>query len=251
MPGTQTEVYATHPVRGEVEVATFGVYSPSALAEYGIEVPVMNLGLGVERLAMIITGSDDVRAMSYPQFYPRDLTDREIAGAVSLKEEPATVTGRFIARAIRDTGLANPTAPGPVSFTAWEGELFGRRVKVLVEEPEANAKLLGPACGNEVFVHQGNILGIPDNEKWAQVRKDGISTGIVYLDAVAALAAARIEEAARCGKGTTVQVKMSRFPSDVNLKVAEYAMRSITDRKKKIDVRGPVFVTVQSVLEET
>jgi O-phosphoseryl-tRNA synthetase len=44
-------------------------------------------------------------------------------------------------------------------------------------------------------------------------------------------------------------VKMSKFPSDVNLKVAEHAMRSITDRKKKIDVRGPVFVTVRSVVE--
>jgi O-phosphoseryl-tRNA synthetase len=42
---------------------------------------------------------------------------------------------------------------------------------------------------------------------------------------------------------------MSKFPSDVNLKVAEYAMRSITDRKKKIDVRGPVFVTVRSAVE--
>jgi O-phosphoseryl-tRNA synthetase len=249
MPGTQTEVYAKHPIRGEVEVATFGVYSPSALAEYGIGVPVMNLGLGVERLAMILTGSEDVRTLSYPQFFPRDLTDREIAGAVSLKEEPATVAGRLIARAIRDTGLANPVAPGPVSFTAWEGDLLGHRAKVFVEEPEANAKLLGPACGNEVFVHQGNILGIPDTEKWAQIRENGISTGIVYLDAVAAMATARIEEAARCGKGTTVQVKMSKFPSDVNLKVAEYAMRFITDRKKKIDVRGPVFVTVRSAIE--
>jgi O-phosphoseryl-tRNA synthetase len=251
MPGTQTEVYATHPARGEVEVATFGVYSPSALAEYGIEIPVMNLGLGVERLAMILTGAEDVRALSYPQFSSRDLPDRELAGAISLREEPATVTGRLIARAIRDTGMANPAAPGPCSFTAWEGELSGHRVKVLVEEPEANAKLLGPACGNEVFVHQGNILGIPDTEKWAQIRRDGISTGITYLDAVAALAAARIEEAARCGKGVNVQVKMSKFPSDVNLKVADYAMRFITDRKRKIDVRGPVFVTVRSEVEAT
>jgi hypothetical protein len=59
-----------------------------------------------------------------------------------------------------------------------------KRILVFVEEPEQNAKLLGPACGNEVFVHQGNILGIPDNEKWAQIRKDGISTGIIYLDAI-------------------------------------------------------------------
>lgn len=33
MPDTQTEVYARHPVLGWVEVATFGIYSPSALAE--------------------------------------------------------------------------------------------------------------------------------------------------------------------------------------------------------------------------
>ena len=33
---------------------------------------------------------------------------------------------------------------------------------------------------------------------------------------------------------------MAKLPSDVNLKVAELAMRSVTDRKKKVDVRGPV-----------
>ena len=71
MPDTQTEVYARHPVHGWVEVATFGMYSPSALAEYGIGVPVMNLGLGVERLAMIAYNSNDVRQLCYPQFFPR------------------------------------------------------------------------------------------------------------------------------------------------------------------------------------
>ncbi|HJK56467.1 MAG TPA: O-phosphoserine--tRNA ligase, partial [Methanocorpusculum sp.] len=34
MPETQTEVYGKHPVHGWVEVATFGRYSPAALAEY-------------------------------------------------------------------------------------------------------------------------------------------------------------------------------------------------------------------------
>ena len=58
-------------------------------------------------------------------------------------------------------------------------------------------------------------------------------TGIRFLDAVAALGAARIEEAARCGQGTTVQVKMAKLPSDVNLKVAEFAMRSVTDPEKE------------------
>ena len=77
MPGTQIEVFAYHPglvgsatkyKSGWVEVATFGIYSPTALSQYDIPYPVMNLGLGVERIAMILHNSQDVRALSYPQF---------------------------------------------------------------------------------------------------------------------------------------------------------------------------------------
>jgi O-phosphoseryl-tRNA synthetase len=76
-PGTQIEVYAYHPgligsgtkyESGWVEVATFGIYSPTALSQYDIPYPVMNLGLGVERLAMIMHNSKDLRALSFPQF---------------------------------------------------------------------------------------------------------------------------------------------------------------------------------------
>jgi O-phosphoseryl-tRNA synthetase len=123
-------------------------------------------------------------------------------------------------------------------------------VKVVVEETESNAKLCGPACANEIFVHEGSVLGVPDAEKWKQVRTEGAPTGITYLSAVSALAAARIEEAARCRKGTTVQVKMAKLPSDINLKIDEYAMRFVTDNKKKVDVRGPVFLSVRSVISE-
>ncbi|PKG31434.1 MAG: O-phosphoserine--tRNA ligase, partial [Methanoregula sp.] len=119
-----------------------------------------------------------------------------------------------------------------------------------VEGPESKTGLLGPACLNGIFVHDGSILGVPDAEKWKEVREKGVPTGISYLRAVSALAAARIEEAARCGMGTTIQVKMAKLPSDINLKVEEYAMRTITDTKKKVDVRGPVFMTVRSVVFE-
>jgi len=43
---------------------------------------------------------------------------------------------------------------------------------------------------------------------------------------------------------------MAKHPSDINLKIEEYAVRAITDNKKKIDVRGPVFLAVKSVAEE-
>ena len=250
MPDSQTEVYARHPVHGWVEVATFGMYSPSALAEYGIGIPVMNLGLGVERLAMIAYNANDLRQLAYPQFFPRSVTDHEIARAVHLRDEPVSPEGKMLAAAIARVAAANATAQGPCSFDAWEGMLDGVKVKVVVEETESNAKLCGPACANEIFVHEGSILGVPDTEKWKPVRTGGVSTGITYVTAVAALAAARIEEASRCKTGTTVQVKMAKLPSDINLKIEDYAMRFITDNKKKVDVRGPVFLSVRSAIQE-
>jgi O-phosphoseryl-tRNA synthetase len=250
MPDSQTEVYARHPAHGWVEVATFGMYSPSALAEYGIGVPVMNLGLGVERLAMIAYNANDIRQLCFPQFFPRPLSDHEIARSVRLREEPSTSDGKMLAVAIARVASANGSAQGPCSFDAWEGVLGGIRVKVTVEETESNAKLCGPACANEIFVHDGSILGVPDAEKWKQVRTEGISTGITYLSAVSALAAARIEEAARCRKSTLVQVKMAKLPSDINLKIDEFAMRAVTDNNKKVDVRGPVFLSVRAAVQE-
>ncbi|RQD83736.1 MAG: O-phosphoserine--tRNA ligase [Methanocalculus sp. MSAO_Arc2] len=250
MPGTQTEVYARHPVHDWVEVATFGIYSPSALGEYGISIPVMNLGLGVERLAMIIHNADDVRKLSYGLFYPPTLSDRGLARAVSVREEPSTEAGRALAKAIAAVASEHAAAPSPCSFSVWSGEIAGTAVDVTVLEPEENSKLLGPACGNEVFIHDGAILGVPDTEKFAEIRRDGLPTGIRFVDTVSLLAAARIEEAARCGGGTTVQVKMAKLPSDVNIRIADHAMRFVTDNRKKIDLRGPIFMTVKSEKRE-
>ncbi|WP_319578872.1 O-phosphoserine--tRNA ligase [uncultured Methanospirillum sp.] len=245
MPDTQTEVYASHPKHGWVEVATFGIYSPSSLAGYGIGVPVMNLGLGVERLAMIASGSNDVREMCFPQFATKQYSDADIARAVSIEKEPSAA-GRQIVRAICDAALPNATAIGPCSFKAWEGEILGKNISVFVEEPEEGAKLLGPACMNEIFVQDGSVLGVPDTEKFAQVRKEGTPVGLSFLHAAAAGAVASIEMAAMCGEGTTVQYKMARLPGDINLKIAPYAMRYITDNNRKVDVRGPIFLTIRS-----
>ena len=249
IPDTQTEVYARHPVHGWVEVATFGMYSPSALAEYGVGVPVMNLGLGVERLAMIEYQSNDVRQLTYPQFYPLVFTDAELAAGIGLREAPHTREGILMAEAIQKTATAHAQEESPCSFEAWVGECCGKHIRVFVEEEEENSRLCGPAAFNEIYVEDGKILGVPDTEKFAKVRENGAATGISYLEAVANLAAARIEEAACSGEGTHVQVKMAKIPSDVNIKIENHVMRTITDNNKKIDVRGPVFISVRSVLD--
>ncbi len=44
----------------------------------------------------------------------------------------------------------------------------------------------------------------------------------------------------------TVRVKMAKLPSDVNVVIADPAMRYITGRNKRIDVRGPVFTAIEA-----
>lgn len=246
MPGTQTEVYGKHPVHGWVEVATFGLYSPSALAEYGVGVPVMNLGMGVERLAMVLTQAEDVRKLSYSQLYPPQYTDLEISRGIGLKEEPETVEGRELIPTIMACATAHAKDPSPCSYSAWKGELCGHQVEITIEEPETNSTLLGPAALNEIFVKNGAVLGIPDTEQFKEIRENGTYTGLSLIFAGINQAIARIEEAARMGEGTSVQFKMSKHPSDINVKIEDWAMRYITDNKKKIDLRGPVFMTISS-----
>ncbi|HDJ37604.1 MAG TPA: O-phosphoserine--tRNA ligase [Methanosarcinales archaeon] len=258
VPDTQIEVYAYHPALrdsdsgtktkyadGWIEIATFGIYSPIALSLYDIPYPVMNLGLGVERLAMILYGADDVRLLSYPQFGEPTLSDHELAVAVSVGQSPETDAGVAITRAIVRVCEEHGSDPSPCEYQAWEGELFSRQVRVIVVEQEENTKLCGPAAMNEVVIHEGNILGVPRTEKWDHVFAEGIPAGFRFIDAFASQAAREIEDAARCGRGCEVRVKGVKVPSEINIEIAPYANRWITSGNRKIDIRGPVFTAVR------
>lgn len=244
-PDTQTEVYAFSKKTKWVEVATFGVYSPVALSRYGIEVPVMNLGLGVERLAMVLHGVADVRELALPQFYGEFvLSDAEIAGMIKFAEEPRTKEGSEIAAKIVDVGTKNASAMGPVEFLAFKGSLAGKRVEMKIVEVEKQ-KLLGPAALNELYVYDGNVYGVSKDKAPKDVIEKGTRVGITYFDAIANAAARRIEKAVEAGEAEVAyRVKMAKLPSDVNIAIAEPAMRFITGKTKRIDVRGPVFTAI-------
>jgi len=67
-PGTDLEVYIAFKGK-EIEVANLGFYSPVPLAKYKIWYPVLNLGFGVERVAMVLNGVNDIRKLVYPEIY--------------------------------------------------------------------------------------------------------------------------------------------------------------------------------------
>ena len=67
-PGMDLEVFVDFQGK-DLEIANLGFYSPVSLAKYKIWYPVLNLGFGVERIAMILKGVDDIRKLIYPEIY--------------------------------------------------------------------------------------------------------------------------------------------------------------------------------------
>lgn len=262
-PDTQIEVFAFHPELvgsstkysdGWVEIATFGIYSPVALAKYDIPFPVMNFGLGVERLAMILYHATDMRGMSYPQipqYSEWELSDGDLAKMIAIDRLPQTPQGNEIYNSIVRECELHAAEPSPCAFPAWEGEIENRKVRVSVIEPEENTKLCGPAAFNEVVVYGNDILGLPDNKKWKKAFENhSARTDIRFIDALAAQAAAEIEDAAREGlPESRTRARIVKTPAEINVLVKPPAQRYITGKKKKIDIRGPVFTTILAEIE--
>ena len=211
----------------------------------------MNLGLGVERLALILHDAPDIRALTYPQipqYSEWEMLDSDLAKQVFVDKMPETPEGRTIADDIVSQCELHGEEPSPCEFLAWEGEVGGRKVKVSVIEPEENTKLCGPAAFNEVVAYQGDILGIPNNKKWQKAFENhSAKAGIRFIEAFAAQAAREIEEASMSGANEhIVRVRIVKVPSEINLKIGPTAQRYITGKKKKIDMRGPVFTSVKA-----
>jgi O-phosphoseryl-tRNA synthetase len=256
-PGTEYEGFVYFPaMKRWVEIVNYGIYNPIALAKYGLEYPVLNAGIGVERVAMLLQNETDIRRLAYPYSYAEwGLSDVQIAEMIQIVQQPKTPEGKKLLEAIIKTALLHVNEPSPCEYSAFKGKVFGRTVEVSVYEPDAGTKLLGPAALNTIYVYDGNILGIPatgfEEKPLVRVaREKGISTRIRYLDAIAALAASEIEEAARKGgpKEVSVRVRMAKNLGDINLKISEIAMRYITGKGKNIIVGGPVFIGTKATI---
>ncbi|ENN95753.1 O-phosphoseryl-tRNA ligase [Methanocaldococcus villosus KIN24-T80] len=261
-PETQTEVYAFHPKLNDwIEIATFGVYSPVSLSKYNIDVPVMNLGLGVERLTMVLYNYDDVRRMVYPQFYELILDDIEIARAIKIDKTPILDEFHDLTCEIIDKCISHKDDIAPTSITFEKTLKFNsekRRIIIKIFENEEGKKLLGPSVLNEIYVYNGNIYGIPKNlegikEEYRDVLKDvkdhGVSTGIRYIDGVIYKLTSKIEEALVSNIDRfNFRVTIVRNLSDINLKVDDKVMKYLMRNEKIIDVRGPVFLNAEVII---
>ncbi|ODS39257.1 MAG: O-phosphoserine--tRNA ligase [Candidatus Altiarchaeales archaeon WOR_SM1_86-2] len=253
-PETEYEVFS-----GKVEVADIGMYSPVALANYDIPYPVFNLGFGLERVLMIQKGLGDVRSVMYPQFY-RDLKleDEDITEYIEIDKTPVSDEGGKLAENIVEIAREHGDDPSPCKFLAYDGRLLGKHIKAYVTEKEDNTKLLGPAALNEVYVYDHSIYGVPPGigegmknyNLLKEIKEKGTPGGFSYLDACANLFAHEIENAVKRNEKVGFwQIKMAKNPSDLNIVVGGIARRYISSKNKRIDLRGPVFMSVELMVE--
>jgi O-phosphoseryl-tRNA synthetase len=227
-PGQEQEVFVKHK-ESWLEIADIGMYSPVALANFDIKYPVFNAGFGIERLGMLIYEVDDVRKLAYPQFSVTEYSDEDIAKSITYIASPQTARGQKIAQAIEETARKHKDEIAPCEFLAWKDE----SIEVKVVETEAGKRLIGPAGFNEICVANGTI--------YSDVTPSGLHTGINYMRAIAMGVAAAIENST---DDLTYQVKGIKHLSDLNLQIPEAVRQHIEGQRKKIKVRGAVFVAI-------
>ncbi|MBN2154001.1 MAG: O-phosphoserine--tRNA ligase [Candidatus Lokiarchaeota archaeon] len=242
-PGTEFEIFVKHENYGDwLEIGDGGFYSPVSCAKYGIAYPTFNIGFGVERIVMIKTGSADIRQLAYPYFYaPSTFSDKEIAALISIANVPSTDGGKAIAAAIAAAIEARGQDPSPCTAPVGDFAVGGGRVHVDLWQKEDGVKLVGKALFNEVFVKDGEINCF---ESSASSLPDGATkTGIKFVDSISsdiAFQAERLVDAA--GKEITIQYKVAKKASDVNVAIDPAVVRFVTDKQRKIKINGPVFV---------
>jgi O-phosphoseryl-tRNA synthetase len=255
-----------------IEIVTFGLFSEDVLRSYGIDIPALYINFGLEHMVMVQKGISDIRELMYPQFYKAwKLNDQEIGEALQFIQKPKTELGNTISEKLIQTCELNGNAASPCEFTVWEGKIDlieanereepiinndGKKLlTVKVVKHEKDSKLCGPAYLNEVVVKDGDIFGMPTNEKSSE---NGITeaqhTNIRYLDAFSKLVGRVIERKLAKGglKGILkIERGIIKEMDDINLQLDGGALRYLTTNNKKIDIRGPMFVNIECSLTDS
>ena len=60
------EVHIKHPVLGWFELGGSGIFRPEVTRPMGVDVPVLAWGLGIDRMALMSLGLDDLRELFSP-----------------------------------------------------------------------------------------------------------------------------------------------------------------------------------------
>lgn len=256
-PGTELEIFG-----GDLELGTCGMISNKILEERNIDASAFIMDLGIERVLMYKSGYRDIRSLNFPQFHASwKLSDGDISQAIKYKRKPGTDFGKEIATAIYRTYKENRDNSNIKRKVAWSGYLVDTRygqmlitedeydskkgdgtyAEVILKEAKAGMGLSGPGAFNQIYVKDGDILGVNPSETKVMDDSESMQTKITFAKAFSNLAAWKIEKALERGH-TAKTVEMIRDLEDINLKLESKALHYMLSHGKKTDVRGPVYL---------
>lgn len=205
------------------EIGTFGFYNPVSLAKYGIEYPVYNFGIGLERLLQVVLGEKDIRRILFPYRYPI-FDDKLIYQSVRIAKEPRTEWGKMLYEVLMKKVEEFRERIGPFRELTYEDE----KVKVYFLEPDEGKRFLGPAAFNKVYIKDLSIISTTKEI-------DGICLGN-YIELIMKRVVWEIEN----GKEGLIKIRWVNGPSDINIEIHS----NILGKLKKIDIKGPVFLDI-------
>ncbi|MDI6785214.1 MAG: O-phosphoserine--tRNA ligase [bacterium] len=259
-PETDTEVFAEFKGQ-KVEVANFGFYSNESLSNYGIKYPVFNLGLGVERLSLLLEGANDIRTLVYPQYvHTINLTDNEIASSLRPYQEPVTMQGIKLAENLINMCLENKDKIGPIEVLIYKGDFLNKKIKLWIYNWDQGKKLISHAYLNSIFVHEGSMYSLPSKDslpketkmkkRFDEVYEKGKDSGLCFISLIVKKFTHDLELALNNEKkNIDLKFKMIKRPSEVNLYVPTYVNNYITSKNKKILIGGPLFFGLKVDIE--
>jgi O-phosphoseryl-tRNA synthetase len=215
----------------ELEVADIGMFSPVALARYGIEYPVFNAGPGLGRIVMLKEGLTDIRQVHFPELYGKEYTDTEILNSIHLVK---TAKNQELVKTIVGEARENKDKESPCRVCVYKDD-----ITIELVEEEENTRLVGPAGFNEIYVYDGSIYGVPPTSKKKKITnilEHGVTNHMSHMESFANEAVSSME------KGV-YRVGMVKGLSSVNLDIPIH-IREYIRAQGKIDVRGPMFTTL-------
>jgi O-phosphoseryl-tRNA synthetase len=255
--GSEVEIFG-----GDLELGTCGMVSKEVLDRLEIGSSVFLADIGVERVLMYRHGYPDIRELLYPQFYAAwNLSDEEIGLSLRYVRKPQTDFGKEIAQAIHSTYKEVRDCNDKKKVVAWKGVLVssdygkflvsserakdlkieGKKVEVVLEEAIPGSGLCGPGAFNEIWIEDGNVLGVPQTMSATMEEKDAYKTNKTLVKAFSRYAAWKIERALIKGR-TGKKVEKIKDLEGINLKLTSKALYYMLSHKKKVNVQGPVFL---------
>ncbi|MGA1866599.1 MAG: hypothetical protein ACMUFK_03940 [Thermoplasmatota archaeon] len=255
--GTEIEIFG-----GDLELGTCGMASRNILEKKGIDSPVFIADIGVERTLMYKHGYPDIRELFFPQFYSSwNLTDDEIAASIRYVRKPQTEYGKEISNAILKCYKESAGDPEVKRKVAWKGYLVdseygrflvseeqaakinvcGKPAEVILREEGSGQGLTGPAAFNEIWVKDGEIIGVPPDLSCKMEGSGAVKTNRTFLKGFARLAAWKIEKTIDTGHTGKIIDNVKELEG-VNMKLNSKALQYILSHNKKVDIRGPVYL---------